>query len=167
MVRRRRDRIKVIATRAAVRGRPVAEVDIVAHRFADEVWNRHMRSDTVDRLRWHLGRGHRVVLVSASYRNYLEPLADHLGAHAVISTELEVVNGVCTGELRGPNCRAAVKASRLRGWIDEQGWSAVEIHAYGDSAGDREMLADARRATWVGASPIGAEPNTSDEETPS
>lgn len=161
ILQRRRDRIKAIATRAAVRGRTVADVDTLAARFCDEVWNRHMRPDTVARLSWHVSRGHRVVLVSASYRNYLEPLAQRLGAHAVISTELEVENGVCTGELRGPNCRAAVKAERLRAWIEHQGWPVVEIHAYGDSAGDREMLAEAHHATLVGVSPIGAEPNTS------
>ena len=159
VLRRRRDRVKALATRAAPKGRSVAEVDTVAQRFADEVWERHMRPDTVARLRWHVAQGHRVVLVSASYRNYLAPLAERLGAHDVISTELEVEGGICTGELHGPNCRAAVKADRLRAWLETSGLSDVEIHAYGDSAGDRELLAMADRPTLVGSSTIDAAPH--------
>ena len=159
VLRRRRDRIKALATRAAVRGRSLVDVDAVAQRFALEVWERRMRPDSVARLRWHLTQGHRVVLVSASYRNYLVPLADRLGVHDVISTELAVDNGICTGELRGPNCRAVVKADRLRAWLVESGLSAAEIHAYGDSAGDRDLLAMADHPTLVGATKIDVVPH--------
>lgn len=159
-IRRNRDRVKALATRSALRGRPVSDVDTLAREFADRVWERHMRADTVARLGWHLEQGHRVVLVSASYRNYLVPLAERLGAHAVISTELDVENGRCTGELRGPNCRADVKAERLRTWIDEQGWESAEVHAYGDSAGDRAMLDLADHATLVGADLLDVTPRT-------
>lgn len=158
MLQRRRDRIKALATRAAVRGRPLVDVDAVARHFASEVWERRMRPDTVARLRWHVAQGHRVVLVSASYRNYLVPLADRLGVHDVISTELAVENGICTGELRGPNCRAAVKVDRLRAWLVDSGLSDVEIHAYGDSAGDRDLLAMADHPTLVGATSIDVVP---------
>lgn len=138
--RRQRDRAKVLMTRAAVSGRLAADVDRVAREFADDVWERRMRPDTVARLRWHVRHGHRVVLVSASYRNYLEPLATRLGAEAVLSTELEVVNGVCTGELSGPNCRAAEKAARLGEWMRTCRIESPEIYAYGDSSGDRQLL---------------------------
>lgn len=138
---RRRDRAKAILTRAALTGRRVTDVDRIARDFADFVWDRRMRSDTVARLAWHVGQGHRVVLVSASYRNYLEPLADRLGAEAVLSTELEVSNGICTGELNGPNCRAVVKAERLTSWMRGAGVHSPVVYAYGDSSGDREMLA--------------------------
>jgi hypothetical protein len=41
---------------------------------------------------------------------------------------------------------------RLHHWLDEQcgGRSAVDLVAYGDSPGDRELLADADVAHWVG-----------------
>lgn len=158
ILQRRRDRVKALATRAAVRGRSLVDVDAVAQRFANEVWERRMRPDTVARLRWHVEQGHRVVLVSASYRNYLAPLADRLGAHDVISTELAVENGICTGELHGPNCRATVKADRLRAWLVDSGLSDVEIHAYGDSAGDRDLLAMADHPTLVGTTSIDVVP---------
>lgn len=161
VLRRRRDRIKALATRAAVRGRRHDEIVDEARSFADDVWERWMRPDTVARLRWHIEAGHRVVLVSASYRDYLEPLAERLGAHAVLSTELEVRNGICTGDLDGPNCRGSVKAERLRAWIAAQEMPGADIHAYGDSAGDRDLLALAHHPTLVGSSPIDVVPESS------
>ena len=39
----------------------------------------------------------------------------------------------------------------LHAWLDERhgGRSAVEVWAYGDSAGDRELLADADHPVWA------------------
>ncbi len=157
-LRRQRDRAKVLMTRAAVTGRPVVEVDRIAREFAEHVWENRMRPDTVARLRWHARHGHRVVLVSASYRNYLEPLADRLGAEAVLSTELEVVDGVCTGELSGPNCRAGVKAARLAEWMRLGKIFAPEIYAYGDSSGDRQLLELSDHPMLVGSDRIDEAP---------
>ncbi len=58
-----------------------------------------------------------------------------------------------TGDLDGPNCRGAEKVHRLHAWLDEHhgGRCGVEVVAYGDSPGDRELLADADAAHWVGA----------------
>jgi phosphatidylglycerophosphatase C len=41
---------------------------------------------------------------------------------------------------------------RLHAWLDEKagGRSGAHVTAYGDSAGDRELLADADVAHWVG-----------------
>lgn len=110
-----------------------------------------MRPDTVARLRWHVRSGHRVVLVSASYRNYLEPLAERLGVEAVLSTELEIVDGICTGELAGPNCRAAEKVTRLSDWLASRRIDSPEIYAYGDSSGDRQMLELSDHPVLVGS----------------
>ena len=49
------------------------------------------------------------------------------------------------------NCRGPVKARRLLAWLDANhgGRDAVELWAYGDSPGDRELLAAADRPVWV------------------
>ena len=50
------------------------------------------------------------------------------------------------------NCRGAAKVVRLHRWLDERfgGRRNVTLWAYGDSAGDEAMLADADHAVWVG-----------------
>ena len=154
---RRRDRVKEVVTAAAVRGLPIDTVDRLGAEFEVGFVRRHLRPDTMARLRWHAEKGHHIVLVSASFRSYLEPLAAHLGAHAVLSTDVEVdEQGVCTGRLRGANCRGAEKERRLREWL---GGERPVVYAYGDSSGDSAMLAFADHAFRVTSSPISEAPN--------
>jgi phosphatidylglycerophosphatase C len=152
LVGRDRDLLKAVATRAAFSGRRVDDVDRLGARHADRIRSDWLRDDTVQALRAHRAAGDCVVLVSASYEAYLRPLGASLGVDAVLGTRLEADDGVLTGRLDGPNCRAAEKVRRLHDWFAGHGGgrSAVDLVAYGDSAGDRELLADADVAHWVG-----------------
>lgn len=149
LVRGDRDRLKEVAVRQALAGRDAAEVERLAEQFAERVERRWLRQDTVDRMRWHHEQGHGVVLVSASLATYLRPLGRRLGVvDGVVGTELVVgPDGRCTGELLGVNCRGHEKVRRLNRWLDEHcgGRASVLLWAYGDSPGDRELLADADR----------------------
>jgi phosphatidylglycerophosphatase C len=152
LVRRDRDLIKTVATRAVMTGRNVADVEDLAKQYATEVVSGWLRPDTVARLRWHQSHHHHVVLVSASYELYLRHLGTALGVNAVIATRL-VRNGLeFTGEIDGSNCRGNEKARRLGAWIAEHVGerNEVVIWAYGDSAGDQAMLALADHPVWVG-----------------
>jgi phosphatidylglycerophosphatase C len=110
----------------------------------------------VGRLQWHLRQGHDVVLVSASLRCYLEPFAVALGAHHVLCTDLAFDGtGRCTGALLDGNCRGAGKVQRLLAWTDTP---PSELWAYGDSAGDDELLALAAHPVRVGRRAIAPVP---------
>jgi phosphatidylglycerophosphatase C len=107
----------------------------------------------VQSLHGHADAGHTVLLVSASFEVYLRPLAELLGAHDVLAVRLEVGDdGILTGRLEGPNCRGPEKVVRLHDWLDRHagGRGAVHLTAYGDSRGDRELLADADESHWFG-----------------
>ncbi len=147
-----RDRAKEDATRIVFTGRRAADVDAAGEAFATVLAQSWLRPDTLARLRWHQESEHEIVLVSASFTAYLLPLARHLGADAVLGTELAVDHdGLLTGRLAGVNCRGAEKVRRLHAWLGERHGDRanVEIWAYGDSLGDRELLADADHAVWV------------------
>jgi len=148
---RDRDRLRAAATRAVFTGVRFADVEAAGQLFAEELAAGRLRADTPGRLRWHVEQGHRVVLVSASYDVYLHGLAAALGAEAVLSTRLSVGDGVCTGLLDGANCRGPEKVARLHAWLAEQGLTRADITlwAYGDSNGDRELLAEADHPVWV------------------
>ena len=64
---------------------------------------------------------------------------------------LDVVDAQCSGRLDGPNCRGPEKVRRLREWFDRQGLDRADLTlwAYGDSSGDRELLAWADHPVWV------------------
>jgi phosphatidylglycerophosphatase C len=158
--RRDQDRLKAMAARAAFAGRAASDVEAAGRTFATTIVAGWLRDDTVARLRWHQAEGHEVVLVSASFGAYVRPLGESLGVDGVLSTEL-VVDGAgrCTGALVDANCRGREKVRRLHLWLDEHhgGRPAVELWAYGDSPGDRELLADADHAVWAGE-PVAARP---------
>ena len=139
-VRRDRDAVKAIVVGGVMRGRRVADVEDEGQRFARFVAERWIRPDTAARLRWHQRQGHRTVLVSASLGSYLRPLGATLGVDAVICTEVRQSSGVFTDQLDGPNCRAAEKQLRLERWFAEQSLVDPTLWAYGDSAGDRQLL---------------------------
>jgi phosphatidylglycerophosphatase C len=153
LVRRDRDALKALSADVVFRGRSVAAVAAEATEFAQAVHRDRLRPDTVATLRRHQADGHTVVLVSASFAVYLHPLARLLGVDHVVATELETDQSGAryTGALEGPNCRAHEKVVRLHRWLDERDSSRarVELWAYGDSSGDRELLADADHGVWV------------------
>jgi len=152
LARRDRDLVKAIATDVVFTGRPRLEVESLALAFAGELVDRRMRPDTLGRLRWHQQQGHQVVLVSASYEVYLRPLGAALGLDGVLATRLEVADDDrFTGRLDGPNCRAAEKLTRLEAWLAEHSLARdqVVLWAYGDSAGDRQLLDAADHPVWV------------------
>lgn len=142
--------------------RDVAKASLVRHLFggkragvvaergqvhAADTFARWLRPDTLARLRWHQAEGHTIALVSASLGPYLHPLGRLLGVDHVLCTELEHddTTGELTGRFVGVNCRGPEKVARL----EALGARPSEVWAYGDSAGDREMLAWADHAQLI------------------
>jgi phosphatidylglycerophosphatase C len=112
--------------------------------FAARVVDRDLRDATIARLHWHANEGHELVIVSASLDVYLHEVAQRLGVGAVLCTTLEVADGRVTGALQGGNCRGPEKAARLVRHLEpagDGGVRTVKLWAYGDSGGDRELLA--------------------------
>lgn len=154
LVTRDRDLLKSLAVQAAFSNRAEADVEKTAKAYAREIIADRLRSDTLAVLRAHQDAGDTVLLVSASFEIYLRPVGSAIGVDGVLAARLRTdERGVFTGELDGPNCRGREKVRRLHRWLDENagGRAAVEVVAYGDSAGDDELLADADTAHWVGA----------------
>jgi phosphatidylglycerophosphatase C len=147
----RRDAAKVALVRRTLTGCDAARIAGVAAEFADDV-ARHLRPDVVERVAWHRNQGHELVIVSASFTSYLDPIAARLGFAAVLATELAVGDdGRLTGELVRPNVRGAEKVRRFDEWLGATASDAAPtfVWAYGDSSGDRELLARADQPVRV------------------
>lgn len=158
LARRDRDALKAIAC-SALRGTPASRLSSEGEAFAAHVARSRFRPDTVARLGRHLELGHHVVLVSASLQSYLDPLGRILGVDGVVCTRLEIgPDGRATGLLDGPNCRGDEKPRRLAAWLADRGIEPEELWAYGDSDGDRPLLARADRPVRIGKEPIAPEP---------
>ena len=155
LLRGRRDAVKASLVERLLTGRSAVGVRDVAARLAHDIVARHLRPDVRARAEWHCRSGHDVAVVSASFTWYLEPVARDLGLDAVLATELEVVDGILTGALVGPNVRGAEKVRRLDAWFAGE---PARVWAYGDSAGDRALLARADVAVRVTRAPLAAIP---------
>jgi len=111
--------------------------------YCQRNWARLMRPAGVLSVEQELGSGAVVTLCSASPALVLQPFADRLGIK-LIGTELEVVDGVLTGKLTGNNCRCENKVLRLEAVYGDLG--EYRLRAWGDTRGDRELLAAAQDA---------------------
>jgi phosphatidylglycerophosphatase C len=143
-----RDRAKAAVLSGALAGVPKSALAETAESYADYVVASGLRPDVRSRVDFHRREGHELVLVSASPELYVAPIGRRLGFDAVLATRLEVDgDDRLTGRLLGANCRGPEKVLRLREW---RGGSLELAYAYGDSAGDREMLALAQTAVTIG-----------------
>jgi phosphatidylglycerophosphatase C len=152
VLHRRRDELKAAAAVAAFRGRRLEAIEAQGAEFAEIVHRQWLRPDTAGVLAGHRARGDRTVIVSASFEVYARPLGVLLGVDDVLATRLEAVDGVLTGRLAGGNCRGAEKVARVGSWLAEHELSRDEVVlvAYGDSAGDRQLLEAADEPHWMG-----------------
>jgi len=80
----------------------------------------------------------RIVIVSASPENWVKPWCDSWNIEC-IATRLEVQKDILTGKIDGRNCYGSQKEARVREAIDLADYSTIV--AYGDTRGDKEMLA--------------------------
>jgi phosphatidylglycerophosphatase C len=123
---------------ATLGGMPRTGLEAAARRYLEERLPALVRPEMVARIQEHRRLGHRLVLVSASPTLYLQPWSALAGFDAVLATELEFRDGAFSGRLAGPNCWGPEKVRRLGQWL---GGAPRLQFAYGDSRGDREMLA--------------------------
>ena len=136
-----RDAAKERLLRRLVGGREHAALVALGREYGERVAKTGMRSEMIARLHWHAAEGHEIVIVSASLDVYLDRAAELLGVATVLCSRLDVDDrGRVTGALVGGNCRGPAKLARIRRQFGADGY---ELWAYGDSAGDDEMLAAA------------------------
>ena len=132
-----RDVFKAKLIQALFTGESSKRLHAVGLEHASEILN-WVRPEALKRIAWHKERGDRLIMVSASLDIYLEPVAKALGFDDLLCTRPSLNHDVFDGSMMGNNCRCAEKVSRLQSLLGDL--SLCELHAYGDSAGDTEML---------------------------
>ena len=129
-------------------GMPYAEFVRAGEAFKEEI-RAFVCPAMLRELRMHVVRGHRVYIVSASMAEWIGPWAAANGVERVVGTRPEVDGAGClTGRFASPNCRGAEKVRRFL--EHEPGREGYFLQAYGDSGGDRAMLAFADRGIKCG-----------------
>jgi glycosyltransferase 2 family protein len=137
--------LQVLLTPAMQARSALERQHLLQHSLADALWQR-LRPEALARLEWHRQRGHRLVIVSASPRCLLQPIAEQLEVELIATETTDPCSGAPI-ELRSANCKGQEKIRRLEQWLQHPLHSA-ELHAYGDSRGDRELLQSAAFPHW-------------------
>ncbi|MBC7277265.1 phosphoserine phosphatase SerB [Nocardioides sp.] len=97
--------------------------------------------------------GYRFAIVSGGFSQITDRLAADLGIHYARANELEIVDGVLTGEVVGEVVDRAGKARALREFAAEIGIPEAATVAIGDGANDLDMLAAAGLGIAYNAKP--------------
>ncbi len=140
--RRDRERLKSAAVRVFLKGVSRGELERQAERFAAGAAAGLLRPDALRAWAMHGERGDLRVIVTASPEEIVRPFAQRLRADALIASRLEWTGDRVGFGLDGRNCRGPEKVARLR---QRFGQDVRPVDAYGDTSGDEEMLALARR----------------------
>lgn len=117
---------------------PLEEFTQTCNTFADKALPALIRPGALQQISDHKSAGINVVIVSASPENWLSCWTSKMEL-ALIGTRLEVKNNCLTGNIIGKNCHGEEKVSRIRNEYELSEYT--DIYAYGDSSGDRPMLA--------------------------
>ena len=84
-----------------------------------------------------------IIQVSATNRVITELTAQHLGIDALIATEVEVREGVCTGQTTGTLNMREGKVERMHDWLRSRGLASAllaQATFYSDSTNDLPLL---------------------------
>lgn len=103
--------------------------------FTERELPRFIRKKALQEIEFHKSKGHQLILVSAAFEEILHPFAEQHGFEAVVASRMSLE----TGKLIGPNCRGHEKVKRLLLVTGPK--KNYTLYAYGDSRGDRELLA--------------------------
>ena len=122
-------------------GMRIEKFDKLCHTFAEE-HQYLLRPQGIQRVHEALEAGEQVLVVSASIDNWVRPffLIRGLEGVEVLGTQIEVVDGRLTGRFKTNNCYGEEKVHRITEVLSHDR-QAYTIEAFGDSRGDKEMLA--------------------------
>lgn len=109
-----------------------------------------------DLVREHQIAGREAVMITATNRFIVEPIAEEFGIDSVIATEPEVVRGRFTGRVSGLPCFREGKIARFEQWLAERGRSPSDTREtwfYSDSHNDLPLLSRVTHPVCVGPDP--------------
>ena len=116
-------------------GMKIEEFDGLCQRFAKD--NQHLlRPKGIEAIQQALAEGAEVLIVSASIDNWVQPFFAEV---KVLGTQVEVIDGKLSGRFLTKNCYGPEKVNRILALYPNR--SEYHLTAYGDSRGDKELLA--------------------------
>jgi len=114
------------------------EFQTLAKKYSLEEIDKITRPQAIQQIRWHQEQGDKVVIVSASMECWLKAWCKQYGID-LLSTKLEIKEQRLTGKFATKNCHGVEKAHRIKERYILKEYK--KIYGYGDSSGDKALLA--------------------------
>ena len=105
-----------------------------------------VKASAREKLDWHRSQGHRIVIVSANFEEYLSHWCQKEDVELIASRLETDPEGKITGKILGNNCHGQEKVNRIKAHLNVKDYE--KIYAYGNSKGDLEMLAMAHEGFY-------------------
>lgn len=112
--------------------------------FGEELYEKHLSRliypESRALIEAHLSKGHTVALISSATRYQVEAAAQDLGFQHILYTELEVEDGIFTGDVIRPTCYGEGKLTAAKKLAEEEGIDLEKSFFYTDSHEDLPLL---------------------------
>lgn len=127
-------------TKPAFVGKTFAEVTEVGERLFKQQTAALLRPQMWQIVLAHREMGHRIVVASSATRFQIAPIAREIDADHALATDVEVVDGVLTGNMLGRPLWGPGKAAAVRSLAREHDVDLMESFAYSDGNEDVPYL---------------------------
>lgn len=128
------------------KGKSIDEFNTVSKDYIKRI-QEITRPTILEKIKWHQSQNHKVIIISASIGNWIKPWALEMNIETVLATEIKVGDKIIEGSFSSENCYGQEKVNRLLSQYPNR--NEYTLYAYGDSAGDRELLALADYPTLI------------------
>jgi len=138
-------RAKEILMAHFFKGMPQSDFEALGEKYSLNEIDKIVRPKALQAIKKHQKNRDAVTIVSASMHSWLKAWCEK---HKItlIATELEFENGLVTGRFKTKNCYGIEKANRVKALYNLKIFKT--IYAYGDSTGDKELLALAHKSFY-------------------
>lgn len=120
-----------------------SELVTVAASFAEKTLTNNVHPGALKAIAVDRAAGRRLVMATASYRLYVEAIAEQLGFDDVIATNsLTGLDDRVIARVDGENCYGPAKLRMILAWMEREGLARDEAHIrfYSDHASDAPVL---------------------------
>ena len=135
-------------------GRTPEEVEHLVGPWVEDCIEPIIFSDACKTIAAHRKAGDRILVISASGTHLVKPIAERLGIDEVLGIELEVKNGVYTGNTVGTLTYREGKITRLLEWLDAEEENLEGASFYSDSRNDLPLLLKVDHPHVVNPDPV-------------
>lgn len=131
-------------TLCIIKGVPLSDIDNMIDRVIDRILNKQIYRKSLNLIEKHKASNDTIYLATAGPKYIANRLSDCLGLSGAIGTEIEIKDGICTGNLIGTVKQGVEKAKAIRELIIKNSFENKILYCYSDSIKDLPMLNESK-----------------------